>query len=91
MAGADVSPSQRPSAVLHVDLDGARHIYAHHGWPDPGPRDPLFESGMENLLSFLDENGQQATLFAIASDVDDPTRLKWLRAAVDAGPIATRK
>ncbi len=85
MAGADTSHSQRPAAVLHVDLDGARHIYAHHGWPDPGPRDPLFESGMEHLLSFLDENGQQATLFAIASDVDDPTRLAWLRGAVEAG------
>ncbi len=82
---AGVRDPQRPSAVLHVDLDGARHIYAHRGWPDPGPRDPIFESGMRNLLAFLEENQQRATLFAIARDVDDPDRLQVLRAAVDAG------
>jgi len=83
MAGA--SHPRRPSAVLHVDLDGARHIYAHRGWPQPGSGDPLFESGIERLLAFLAKNDLKATLFAIASDLDDPARLRGLRAAVDAG------
>ncbi len=74
-----------PQAVLHVDLDGAAHIYAHHGWDWPHGDDPVFESGMENLLSFLDHNGVKATLFVIASDLDDPKKREVLRRAAAAG------
>jgi hypothetical protein len=42
---------QKPAAVVHVDLDGASAIYTMHGWPYPHDTDPLFESGLENLLS----------------------------------------
>jgi len=75
-----------PPAVIHCDLDGARHIYRYHGWDWPDESDdPLWDSGLDNLLSFLARNDLRATLFAIAADVDDPRRLGRLREAVAAG------
>lgn len=74
-----------PRAVIHVDLDGARHIYAHHGWSFPGSGDPIFRSGMETLLAFLERNELRATLFAIGESVADPDRRPWLERAVAAG------
>lgn len=66
--------SVRPSAVVHVDLDGARHIFQAHGWSYPASEDPLFESGMRNLLDLLDERRITATLFVIAEDLDVPAK-----------------
>ena len=51
-----------PAAVVHVDLDGARHIYAHHGLRYAGQRDRLFQNaavgvhdcGVESLLGVDD-------------------------------------
>ena len=40
--------------MVHVDLDGARHIFRAHGWAYPWPDDPLFESGMAQLLDFFE-------------------------------------
>ncbi|MEM7236104.1 MAG: polysaccharide deacetylase family protein, partial [Planctomycetota bacterium] len=77
--------ADRSSAVIHVDLDGARHIYRHHRWDYPWDDDPLFTSGMENLLSFLEENSLKATLFTIAEDLDDPAKRAWIDKAVAAG------
>jgi carbamoyltransferase len=79
------SKEVKPRAVIHVDLDGARHIYAHHGWSFGGSGDPLFVSGMEGLLAFLEQNELTATLFAIGEYAADPDRLQWLERAVAAG------
>ena len=72
-------------AVIHVDLDGARDIYRHHRWSYTCDDDPLFTSGMENLLAFLQENALPATLFVIAQDLDDPAKREWLDKAVAEG------
>jgi peptidoglycan/xylan/chitin deacetylase (PgdA/CDA1 family) len=77
--------TQTPPAVVHVDLDGASAIYTMHGWPYPHDTDPLFESGLENLLSLLDRLGVRATLFVIACDLDNPRKLALLKKAVARG------
>lgn len=63
-----------PPAVLHVDLDGARHIHRAHGWADPPGRDLLFVSGLRNTLALLAERRLKATLFVIVEDLDDPEK-----------------
>ncbi len=75
----------RPEAVVHVDLDGARHIYQSHGWGYEYTSDPLFVTGFKNLLPFLDEYGIRATLFAVASDLDDGEKRELLKEAVRRG------
>jgi len=72
-------------ATVHVDLDGARHIYAAHGWSYDRASDPLFDTGLRNTLDFLDELGIKATLFVIAEDLDDPARLVMLQGAMRSG------
>ncbi len=72
-------------AVIHVDLDGAKDIYRHHRWDYPWDDDPVFTSGMANLLEFLKKNSIRATLFVIAQDLDDPAKRKWLNKAVADG------
>jgi peptidoglycan/xylan/chitin deacetylase (PgdA/CDA1 family) len=74
-----------PAAVVHVDLDGASAIYTMHGWPYPHDTDPLFESGLENLLSMLDRLEIRATLFVIAGDLDNPRKLALLKKAAARG------
>jgi len=75
-----------PPAAIHCDLDGARHIYRYHGWVwRDEQNDPLWDSGLDNLLDFLDRNELRATLFAIAGDVDNAGRLARLRGAVERG------
>lgn len=76
---------QRPPAVIHVDLDGASAIYKVHGWPYPYEADPLFESGMKNLLDLLGRLSIKATLFVIASDLDIPYKRALLEQAVAQG------
>ena len=61
----------KPQAVIHVDLDGASHIFRSHGWHYNLDSDPLFASGLNNFLDFLDRNDIKATFFTIASDLDD--------------------
>ena len=75
----------RPPAAVHVDLDGAAAIYAVHGWPYPYDRDPLFETGLANLLALLDETAVRATLFVIADDLADPRKRALLETAVARG------
>lgn len=76
---------ERPFAVAHVDLDGASHIYAHHGWSYGYEDDPLYESGFRSLLAFLKRNEIKATLFAVASDLDNDRRRLLLEQAVREG------
>ena len=75
----------KPRAVIHVDLDGASHIYAHHGWSYPYSDDPVFETGMRNLLVFLEKNRLKATLFVIARDIETPGKRELLAEAARAG------
>ena len=77
--------SDKPKAVIHVDLDGARHVFRHHGWKFDGETDPLFETGMANLLDFLQHNELRATLFVIAEQLDHPKQRALLQRAVAAG------
>lgn len=76
---------QVPSAVIHVDLDGARHVYAAHDKRWNAARDPLFETGMANALAFFETLGVKATLFVVAEDIEDDVRCSWLRRAVSHG------
>lgn len=79
-----MSPSKSP-ATIHVDLDGASAIYTMHGWSYPYDSDPLFESGLTNLLALFEKLDITATLFVIADDLDDPKKLTLLKKAVDKG------
>jgi peptidoglycan/xylan/chitin deacetylase (PgdA/CDA1 family) len=76
---------RKPPATVHIDLDGASAIYSVHGWPYPHDTDPLFESGLENLLFMLDTLDIKATLFVIASDLDNPRKRELLCEAVARG------
>ena len=74
-----------PPAVVHLDLDGARHIYALHGWPYPHKHDFLFETGLKQALALFRDTGVRATLFAIAEDLDDPRKRELIEEAVRQG------
>ena len=73
------------SAVLHVDLDGGPEIFGAHGWTYERGDDPLFMSGLRNLLDLLDELGISATLFVIVRALEDAERLAAVRDAVRRG------
>ena len=65
-------------------MDGAREIYAAHGWPYDYD-DPLFESGARNLLALFARNRLKATFFAIADNLDEPGRREILQEIVRQG------
>ncbi len=75
----------RPPAVIHVDLDGAGDIFSAQGLNRKSQQDPLFESGLEACLDFLDRQNLTATLFVIARDLKDPRKLELLKRAVARG------
>jgi len=56
-----------------------------HGWKYAYDTDPLFASGLTNFLALLDELNIKATLFVIASDLDNPAKLSLLKKAVAQG------
>lgn len=72
-------------AAVHIDLDGARHIFRAHGWTYDAADDPLFESGLTSALNVLERAGVRATLFVIAEDMDDTRKRNLVRAAVGMG------
>jgi len=71
--------------VIHVDLDGGKNIFAHHGLDHPWDDDTIYVSGMTHLLEFLEHNQLTATLFVVAEDLDDPSKKALLERAVAAG------
>ena len=73
------------SAVLHIDLDGAREIFGAHGWSYARDDDPLFATGLAATLDLLDELRITATLFVIVQALDVPSRLALVRDAVRRG------
>lgn len=74
-----------PSAVVHIDLDGATQIYKAHGWTASFARDALFETGLTRLLAFLEQRKLIATLFVIAEDLADPLKRALIVAAAERG------
>jgi peptidoglycan/xylan/chitin deacetylase (PgdA/CDA1 family) len=80
-----LSRADRPMAAVHVDLDGARHIYRAHGWTYHGADDRLFETGLRGALDALEQAGVRATLFVIAEDMLDGRKRKMVRSAADNG------
>ena len=74
-----------PPAVVHVDLDGAVHIFENHGLPYEYDDDPIFETGLTNLLAFFDRNEVKATLFVIAADLENPRKRELLVEATRRG------
>lgn len=74
-----------PSAVVHVDLDGATHVYRAHGWTPSFSRDSLFESGLTRLLTFFEQRSVVSTLFVIAEDLADPVKRALIVAAAERG------
>jgi peptidoglycan/xylan/chitin deacetylase (PgdA/CDA1 family) len=78
-------PESRQRAVVHVDLDGATHIYRAHGWRFNGQRDALFDSGLQRTLDVLERRGITATLFVIAEDLNDPAKKALIADAARRG------
>ena len=74
-----------PKSVVHVDLDGASHIFETHGKKYIGKSDKIYSTGMRNILSFLDRNKIRATFFVIASDLNDPNKAELLKEAIIQG------
>jgi hypothetical protein len=88
LAAAAVRPASadsRPSAVVHVDLDGARHIFQAHGWRYAADDDVLFRSGIQRLFDLLEEWRIRATLFVIAEDLRDAEKRSLILEARDRG------
>jgi hypothetical protein len=73
-----------PPACVHVDLDGASDIFRSRGWQFEG-EDTVFESGMRGALDCFDANGIKATLFVIASSLDEPRKRDLIREAMQRG------
>ena len=65
---------EKALAAVHLDLDGAQHIFRAHGLSWDSPHDPLFDSGLRNFLDLFDRTGIRATLFVIAEDLEDPRK-----------------
>src|SRR4026207_287860 len=76
---------ERPSAVVHVDLDGATQIFRAHGWSPSFRRDTIFESGLPRLLAFFDDRRIVATLFVITEDLTDPVKRSLIVEAAKRG------
>lgn len=79
------SSSTQGKAVVHLDLDGLRHIFRVRGWRYPGGPDPILAQALPLALDLFDEANVQATLFAIAEDLDDPAARALLGEAIRRG------
>jgi peptidoglycan-N-acetylglucosamine deacetylase len=75
----------KPLAVIHLDLDGCKHIYHAHGWRWQGEDDLICATGLPRALNFFDQAGVRATLFVIAEDLNDSRKREMLRGAMRLG------
>jgi len=80
-----IEATRKPLAAIHLDLDGATHIFRAHRWTYDGNDDPLFDTGLWRALEFFEAMKVRATLFAIAEDLDDPRKRELLQEAVRQG------
>jgi peptidoglycan/xylan/chitin deacetylase (PgdA/CDA1 family) len=85
VADEPVNSSGVSRAAVHIDLDGASHIFRLRGWQWPGGPDPVYGSGMEHALDVFGAYGIRATFFVIAEDLDDPRKAEWLQEVVRRG------
>lgn len=76
-----MTDSSRAPLAVHVDLDGASVIYRAHHRQYPGKGDPIYMSGMRNMLSAFREFSVRATLFVIAEDLGVPEKRELLEEA----------
>lgn len=76
---------EQPPAVIHVDLDGAADIYKSHGWDYPYADDPLFETGVQNILALFERNAIRASFFVIANSLDHPRKRELIQQAMRHG------
>jgi hypothetical protein len=74
-----------PPLAVHVDLDGVPQIFRAHGRVFRGSGDPIFATGMENMLQLFADVGIRATLFLIAEDVHDAAKRDAVERALRAG------
>ncbi|MFN2398619.1 MAG: polysaccharide deacetylase family protein [Gemmatimonadaceae bacterium] len=80
-----IRPHQLPSAMVHVDLDGAEDIYEGHGWQYDHADDPIFVTGLRNFIDLFAANGIRATLFVIARSLRNPRKRALIEEAVEQG------
>ncbi len=80
-----ITNNKASKAIVHVDLDSTAHIYKAHGWDYFKDNDDLFMSGMTGLLNFLDNTEIKATLFTVASNVNDHDKVSLLKEAANKG------
>lgn len=80
-----MTASPAPPLAVHVDLDGVHQIFRAHGRAYRGTGDPIFASGMDNMLELFATAGVRATLFVIAEDVREPSKRAALAHAVARG------
>ncbi|MEW5914998.1 MAG: polysaccharide deacetylase family protein [Gemmatimonadota bacterium] len=78
-------PNTLPPLAIHVDLDGVHQIFRAHSRAYSGTGDPIFASGMENMLRLFDAQNIRATLFVIAEDLRDPAKRALLAQAIARG------
>src|ERR1051326_5634886 len=72
-------------AVVQVDLDGAVDIFRGHGWDYPYRDDPLYESGVSNMLALFRANAIRATFFVIADSLLDARKRALVRTILADG------
>ena len=75
----------RSALAIHVDLDGATHIFRAHGQSFRGPRDSIYSSGMQAMLELFAEHQVRATLFVISEDTRDPAKRALIAEALKRG------
>ncbi len=75
---------ERP-CVVHLDLDGAAHIFRLRGWPWREAVDPVYETGVPRALEVFDALGVRATFFVIAEDLADARKAALLKEIVARG------
>ncbi|HSK18806.1 MAG TPA: polysaccharide deacetylase family protein [Longimicrobiales bacterium] len=84
-SGGQLSQKAAGTAAVHLDLDGARHIFRLHGWRYGDEHDPIFESGLRHALDTFDDAGVTATLFVIAEDLEDRSKRALIEEARQRG------
>lgn len=82
---SEVEKARRPSAIVHVDLDGGVDIFKVHGWTYSAANDLIFESGVESFLKLFEERSIRATFFTIADSLKEPRKKELLLEIVRRG------
>ena len=80
--------SDKPTVLLHVDLDSLWAIKEVYGLPieqRDETNDPLYQLGFARLLDLFDEMNMRATFFAIGRDCQIAEKAQLLKRAVQSG------